>query len=517
MNILNNKINYYKLSNVFLLLLAVMLPFLFLLITVCVLSNNSLWSYIPKGGDGLGYWAQISAFVKASFNSGYFCWGELIAPVSYFHFSVHGPGFTIVYGLLGKVFGWHWYSPPLFNVGFLMASLALLAIMINNRSKYVGVKLLFLAIIVLTTWSDLIYLFNPLQEAFHVAIAIILGGLLVNYLHSKQNTYWLFLLLISISLASIIRPTWSLLFFPIALIESSQMKLNMRITLLCLGMVAPLLFFSLWRMVSAPLPYGYGPLDWVSSYIDRRLHGELPSRLIVDQFSIFTKRLFDVERLKNQLIYFVFVWQTILYFIFCAVFCSLDLKKRHIISKLDIVVIWLLFINLLNAIYIYQVEPDAQARLLAAPLLIAVVLHIFAGKKCHLWLASSLLLSNLFLISWGIDSLSSSVSDGWSAKQVDAYVQLRNELSTLIQYDASKPAWCNTVLISNYDNRVVSYPPGIGLAWTPHTQWIGHPPHARYALVDEEVFKQLSTLGRYELVSKTSLGNLYKNLTAGCE
>lgn len=519
MKITLQNIEIKQINNFVLLMIAILLPLLLLLMYVCVLCHYSLWSYVPKAGDGLGYWVQISAFVNTGFHSGYFCWGELIAPISFLHFSVHGPGFALIYGVLGKIFGWYWYSPPIFNIGFLTASIAFVGILGYRKQKNWGVKLLFLSTLVMSSSSAVWYISTPLQESFHIAIGITLGGLFAIYLKSNSTSrHALISLLILLSLVSFTRVTWTFLFFPIAVIESSRFKTKGRFFLIFLGLITPLIFFLLWRGMSAPLPYGYGPLDWIRVYIERRLEGALPPRWISDQVWEFTRRLFDSKRLEGQLMFFIFVWQTILYLGFCV---ALNWKKlrqtsTEIDARLDLTIIWLLFVSLVNAIYFYQVEPDAQARLLAGPLFMAVVLHLFSRRNYNLWLLYGLLFTNLIILPYGIQSIKTTVKEGWTPTNYNHYIQLRTELASLIHYDASKSPWCNTVLISEYDDRAIAFPAGIGLTWTPHAQWIGHPPRARYALVNNTVFKELKLLGNYRLISKTSVGNLYENLSTNC-
>ena len=86
---------------------------------MATLFNASLLDYFPLVSDEIAYQRQIAAFVQAGFNGGYFTAYEQPAPFTFSHFSVHGPAFPVIYGLVGRIVGWQLYSGPLFNLAVL--------------------------------------------------------------------------------------------------------------------------------------------------------------------------------------------------------------------------------------------------------------------------------------------------------------------------------------------------------------------------------------------------------------
>src|SRR5262249_40321423 len=94
------------------------------------LQGLSLDEYAPETNDEIGYYLQTKAFVHKSLTGGYFTLCEKPAPATFSHFGVHGPLFPILYGLVGKTFGWELYSGPLFNCGFLTVAIAIFCLVL---------------------------------------------------------------------------------------------------------------------------------------------------------------------------------------------------------------------------------------------------------------------------------------------------------------------------------------------------------------------------------------------------
>ncbi|HET9270506.1 MAG TPA: hypothetical protein VFO31_20155, partial [Vicinamibacterales bacterium] len=83
---------------------------------LAALFDATLLDYFPLVSDEIAYQRQIAAFAAAGFDSGYFTVFERPAPLAFTHFSVHGPAFPVIYGLIGRVAGWELYSGPIFNL-----------------------------------------------------------------------------------------------------------------------------------------------------------------------------------------------------------------------------------------------------------------------------------------------------------------------------------------------------------------------------------------------------------------
>jgi len=493
------------------------LPFFFTMGLV-FLFNKSLFDYIPNAGDGLGYWAQIAGFVQAGFHTGYYGWGEMIAPIDFFRFSVHGPVFTIIVGTLARFLGgWHWYSPPLYNLGFLTAAL-LVYVYSDVGKKKVGLQILLVA----TTWSLFGFNLSPLQETFHASLGIVIATLISLSLIMPKSLYLRAWVIGLIFTASLMRPTWSILFFPVTflyLFEGPNKKryCGLRWLTLIIALVSPVIFFQIWRLISAPLAPGYGPLTWIQSELTLPIQaGHIKN--IIKRLLEFAQRLFDVKKIKDQSIYYIVVWQSIVMFsvIAASLLKSAFKRKNPSDSHWEWLGLWILGINLFNAIFVYGVAADSQCRLLLGPLFMSVIFLLCSKRSWAKPFVFSLIVSNLLISFQGVSYLKSSVTGELSIDRTH-FIELKNELSQVIHFNAKNSGWCNTLLISDYNANIISIPPGIGLEWTPHTEWLHRPPKARYALVDQQVYSQLSQIGKFKKISTFGANSLYENLTAGCD
>src|SRR5467141_2945707 len=100
------------------------LPAVEVSILLYVFFRRRLLDHIPGViNDAIDYWLEAQAFRYAGFHGGYFTIDERPAPWSFSHFGSHGPLFPMIHGTLGRLFGWHPYSIPLFHLAFVTAAL----------------------------------------------------------------------------------------------------------------------------------------------------------------------------------------------------------------------------------------------------------------------------------------------------------------------------------------------------------------------------------------------------------
>ena len=134
--------------------------------------NVSLANFTPVTSDEIGYYLQINAFVHHGFQGGYFTISEHPARAAFSHFGVHGPLFPVLYGALGKLLGWHFYSGPLFNVLFVTLAIGIFCLVVRPNVWQSVLGALFLA----TFWPFYQELVSMMQDPVHWAIAILIAA-----------------------------------------------------------------------------------------------------------------------------------------------------------------------------------------------------------------------------------------------------------------------------------------------------------------------------------------------------
>jgi hypothetical protein len=213
----------------------------------------SLADYAPSSNDEVGYYLQTNAFVHKGFDGGYFTICEKPAPARFSHFGVHGPLFPMLYGLVGKVVGWHLYSGPLFNGGFLTVALIAFCLVVRPTVFQALLGALFLA----TFWPLYLSLVSNSQDPIHAAAAILFGTCFAALLQRRPVTrtrlfragFWLLLLY-----TSLMRISWAMMLFPYLLLQRPAASTKEVCLALIKGIVGVLGLLYVFRWLCAPYP-----------------------------------------------------------------------------------------------------------------------------------------------------------------------------------------------------------------------------------------------------------------------
>jgi hypothetical protein len=215
------------------------------------LFRATLLDHFPVLSDEIAYQHQIAAFVRAGFAGGYFNFDEHPAPFAATHFSAHGPGFPLIYGLLGRVLGWHVYSGPIFNL--LLLALATTVFLLMNplpRARIVAT-----GIVVMTSWWVLIMAPVTMQESLHQSVMVVMAAVAARLLHpdTRRHGALLFGALVILAVSSVLRPTNWIVAVPLVVIALARRPLYATIAAIIAGLGVPA-FWLLWRYLSAPIP-----------------------------------------------------------------------------------------------------------------------------------------------------------------------------------------------------------------------------------------------------------------------
>src|SRR5262249_54396437 len=138
--------------------------------------GGNLASYMPSYratyNDSMLYWREAYTFSQVGFNGGFYTTNELPARLGFIHFYVYGPVYPIVYGTIGRLFGWYYATPVIINLALIGLAIAAFTIITRPDRR----QLLLAGALFATFWPILLFLLSNMQESYQQALAILLGG-----------------------------------------------------------------------------------------------------------------------------------------------------------------------------------------------------------------------------------------------------------------------------------------------------------------------------------------------------
>jgi hypothetical protein len=236
-----------------LLLAAVaLLPVIVTLLLVHVGLRASLFDFVPATDDEMYYWHQVYTFSAVGFEGGYYTYEEHPAAWSVSRFGAHGPVYPLLYGTLGRLVGWERYTVVFFNLGAV--SLAVLAFLALARPR--PVQLLWLGLLLATFWPLYWEIVSQMQEAVHLAIALVLAGVFYRLLRRPgPRPLWVTLgFVAALVLASLLRPFWILLLLPYLILTARRPGWPTWLVSAAVSGAAALVVLGIVTYFSAPYP-----------------------------------------------------------------------------------------------------------------------------------------------------------------------------------------------------------------------------------------------------------------------
>ena len=163
--------------------------------------------YTPLFNDEISHYHQISSFVNNSWSGGYYTWNENAARTPIFNFGNWGPGFIILYGLIGKAVGWSFQAAILFNLLMITIVLTIVAIFTENDKESLLLKFL-----ILITFAPLIiYLSKIMQTVTHISFGM-LFAVIVAKSYSSKVKIWRYSFGVLLVVCCLIQFTWILMY-----------------------------------------------------------------------------------------------------------------------------------------------------------------------------------------------------------------------------------------------------------------------------------------------------------------
>lgn len=493
----------------FLTVIFVFTPAILTLILILIIFNTTPLSYIPNGSDQIDYWHETLTFIDYGFSGGQYSFYEKAALAEFSGFGVHGPAIPVLYGLLGRIIGWEFYSGVLIN--FIVITLALFLFTqlgnLDNKQLVTGI------ILVGTYWPLLLYLPINMTESLNLAIAMVVSVLFFKQLVSKENNWKINITIFLILLVSItIRITWSLLFFPFFLFLIFNYKSYKLWGAFFFSTAGILLSFLYSKFLYAPPPFVFRYiLD--GKFINQNLFYSIRIQLLANLKNL-------IYELDTALFIQAFRYQILgvsIFIIFKLI--SYFKNEDHQIKSLFRSELSFHFLNIVvpfsAVVILYHVVDVRDYRnLIANFLLSALVLLLFSRYK-YIYV---MVLINVLLVFSFIPGFAKQRSSNFIYDE-ELIKSFSNSISEHISFDETQNnRWCNTLgFQGEHTQFLLAVDSGIGLS---RIEGISEDTKSRYILLSEEYVTEfqehIKSLGLKQL-EKTILGILFINPNNNCE
>ena len=473
--------------------------------------------YVPvEPNDSTVYWLQIQSFTAAGFNGGYFTWAEQPAAAVFTHFYTWGPAFPALYGSIGQVIGWQYWTLPLLNTLVITAALAIFL----TASQWMPRQLLLLAVLLVIFYPIHFFLTSGRQESLHHAFALLLALPCVRTVDQGANMprREVIAIIALILFAGLFRITWSLILLPLLLITAERRRRSL-ILALVQALVLIGLSAAVYRVTSAPFP------NFLSRFLAAL--GDAPGEALI---------LFIDHAINNleSIGQYAPMWNLPTYLALiltggAAMF--LMWHWRHPPAE-ALFHLFNLGAILLTAIFVYEIREHLGFRILSSHVLLSLlVLLVYQRWRILLGVtAFSLLFMPSFFTVYGSVRIQDYRVD---TVEIERF---REQTAHLLDDSAAASGWCRTVLLKLGDEpdarsefsiprEVLGLPPTFGFSFLMRPNDLDDHPKSRYLLLSDETYARLdSRLTRRHdrglntrALMTTSAGVLYENLETACE
>ncbi|MFC1960592.1 hypothetical protein ACFLYO_07770 [Chloroflexota bacterium] len=470
-----------------------------------VLFDATPLEFVPLPSDEVLYWHQTATFKTVGFEGGYYSIEESPAPLSFIHFYTHGPVYPVVLGLLGRVFGWHLYAQPLFNIAFMM--LALVIFIAVTRPDF---SQLFLLVLTLYTfWPALTYMLTGMRTSPQIALAIILAALFyVLIVRAEQASV---VLIVSTGLLilfmALIKPTWSLLYLPYFLLIRDRLTASWVVATLIAGACITACFVGGYFLAAHAAEF-VGVLDIIRT--ESLVAGIIAIGIMIwENLRNFVdpshKHVWLLLRGQMVLLIGLGLW---------AWWKGDDQQKR----RDGMVVALNLGLVAGIAIVLYDIYDWRDYRLFVPHTALAMFILVARRRRTLLVI---LIASNMVVAPSALKSFQNRNYFSFGPEVAARIADFEQDVGAVLVYDEQpNNAWCNTLLIPfevlvSRQADILGTPPGIGLSWSGYMSTAAGF-RSRYVLLADGVYEQIGDRIPLEYQASTAIGDIYINQAVEC-
>lgn len=483
------------------LLCAAALP-VFVLILVYAFFGVSISQFRPSTNDEVAYWHQALTFSQVGFRGGYYTIDEVTNPSGLTPFGPHGPGFPVLFGLFGAVFGWYRHSVVLVNLIAIGGAVCIWGLLTELSLR----RLWLSAVMLATLWHIVFWAPTGMQESFHHAAAIVLAACFASVLGPSPRRLAVVLGWIVIGLASFIRPSWIIL-LPLWATATTR---RARWPIMAAAVGASLLYGALVLLAysSTTAPYGTG------FFFLRAASLSSPVQALFDNAVDNLQRIvrpgqFRTIELLQRFQYGVFLLATCV-----AVLWAHRRQRQSLTLHLPVTAV-ALAAALAAMLLLYEFASYAEHRILSAFLLFGALLCVAAPGRLGPLLVAGLVLSNVMTVRVALSEFEDSWNDRFDLERADLS-EMEQAIEGTIVYRPGASRWCNTLLTSQYPTSLIVVPGGIGLSVIMRGALPRFPPRSHYLLLDEVMRAEFPVPLNLDVIATFPYGTLYVNRDAEC-
>lgn len=468
---------------------------------VLAVLKHGAYSFRLTDTDEIIYWREAFTFSQHGFHGGQYSINELPAAAGFTAFGTHGPGFAMIGGLFGWLFGWHPASPLLMNVILLVGGVAGFAWMTRPSGRTPLLQTLLL----MTFWPLAFWMPTGMQESFHYAAALLLAGSLWRMwkLGARSRDVWVTAGLLV--LVSMVRPTWSLVTLPWGgILWHARPRSRWVVGAGVLVFIVASFGLSVWW--SSPYPTGF-----VSTVVEAAGRSPVEALSMVVRHSGTTLRevvmgAYGDEKIEHgfRLQYLGIVVVLVGAVISCRLRCGMSVGMSE-----SLIVLGMLVPVLLVLLALYDVTYWRAYRVLSPHLLLAWMFMSLAERPMIPWVAvaTSFMLASAFMPAFLGEHRGRFASD-------DSADVLRTRYVPHLACADGGDRWQNTLLIElpHCTHMLTALPScfGVGLIVKSKDRPLGRL-KSRYVLLSSDARDLHKQNPGLKLLTEGPLGRLYLN------
>lgn len=459
--------------------------------------------YRPVSSDEVAYWHQAHTFSQVGFRGGFYTVNEITNASGLTPFGPHGPGFAVLYGLSGAIFGWARHSVVAANLIVLAAAAAVWIALTRVNVP----RLLLAAVALVTFWHTVFWAPLGMQESLHHAGAIVVAGCFASVLGAPPRRWTTVLGWVVLGLLAFVRPSWTML-LPVWAVATTRQRRWPVIA----GAVGLSLLYGAIVMVAynrTVAPYGTG------FFFLRVASLSLPVEQIADNVRDNLERISRTDQYRSIELLQRYQYVAVLLTAGAASLLAFRRSTRGGWSLHLPIVAVSMATALAAMLMVYEFASFAEHRVLSAFLLFSAMLCLAAPGRLPTLIVLGLVLSNVVTVRMAMTEFEAMWRDRYLWADQDL-AEMRRAVDGNVVYRQNASRWCNTLLTSPYPSSLIVVPAGIGLSVVQNPESFRTPPRSRYLLLEDRVREAFSIPLELDAIATLPYGTLYLNRGSDC-
>jgi hypothetical protein len=461
----------------------------------------SISEYRPFSDDEIAYWHQALTFSQVGFHGGYYTLDERTNPSGLTPFGPHGPGFGVLLGLVGTVFGWSRSSVVVVNLIAIAAAAGVWASLTR-----VSLARVFLAgVTLLTFWHMVFWAPTGMQESLHHAGAIVLAACFASVLGPEPRRWVTVFGWVVLGVLSFIRPSWIIVMPLWAAVTT--LNTGWRTVAAAIGgslLAGALILFAYSSTVA---PYGTGFVFLRAASLS------LPLEALVGNVQANLQRVARSDQYHP--IELLFRHQYVAFLLVACAATVWAVRRRSVAPHVAIAAI-ALTTGITAMLLLYEFASFAEHRVLSAFLLFAAMLCVAAPGRLGPLLVAGLVLSNVLSVHMALTEFEAVWRDRfrWAGQDLS---DLTQAIDGKVVYREGVSRWCNTLLTVQYPRSLIAIPAGIGLSVVRKAELLHFPLRSHYILIDDQLRAASPEPLHLDAIATLPYGTFYVNRDSGCD